>query len=184
MGLDPFCDLGQVLALLAEVVLHCEVDEVDDWLGGDKAELDTVRITTLRLQNLEQTFSLINSISGVVHSPSLTGLSCSNSCRRLANYITLEGKTAHTALIFAVVSSNSGSILNLPPAFRTIASSATLALARISKSFLHSSLWIVSEQYHNQLLCPCINGRNAYLNRGQDQRSHQRAGPRRYQTPY
>jgi hypothetical protein len=72
----------------------------------------------------------------------------------------------------------------LPPAFRTMASSATLALARISKSFLHSSLWIVSAQYHNQLLCSCINGRNAYLNRGQDQRSHQRAGPRRYQTPY
>jgi hypothetical protein len=35
MGLDPFCDLGQVLTFLAEVVLHCEVDEVDDWLSGD-----------------------------------------------------------------------------------------------------------------------------------------------------
>ena len=36
VGLDPLRDLGQVLALLADVVLHCQVDEVDYRLGSDK----------------------------------------------------------------------------------------------------------------------------------------------------
>lgn len=44
MGLDPLCDLGQVLAFLAEVVFHGKVDEVDDWLGGDEAQLGIVSI--------------------------------------------------------------------------------------------------------------------------------------------
>lgn len=44
VGLDPLCDLGQVFALLAEVVFHGKVDEVDDWLGGDKAQLLIVSI--------------------------------------------------------------------------------------------------------------------------------------------
>lgn len=39
MGLDPLCDLGQVLAFLAEVVFHGKVDQVDDRLGGDEAQL-------------------------------------------------------------------------------------------------------------------------------------------------
>lgn len=32
---DPLGNGRQVLALLSEVVLHCQVDEVDDWLGRD-----------------------------------------------------------------------------------------------------------------------------------------------------
>jgi hypothetical protein len=44
VGLDPFGDLGEVFALLAEVVFHGEVDEVDDWLGGDETELGIVSI--------------------------------------------------------------------------------------------------------------------------------------------
>lgn len=36
---DPLGDLGQILALLPEVVLHGEVDEVDHWLGGDELDL-------------------------------------------------------------------------------------------------------------------------------------------------
>lgn len=44
MGLDPFCDLGQIFAFLAEVVFHGKVDEVDDRLGGDEAQLGIVSI--------------------------------------------------------------------------------------------------------------------------------------------
>lgn len=84
MGLDPLCDLGQVLAFLAEVVLHCKVDEVDYRLGSDEAELDIVSIVSWVLESSKQTFSLINSISGVVHSPSLTGLSCSKSYKEVS----------------------------------------------------------------------------------------------------
>lgn len=36
---DPLGNRGQVLALLAQVVLHGEVDEVDDGLGGDELDL-------------------------------------------------------------------------------------------------------------------------------------------------
>lgn len=46
MGLDPLCDLGQVFAFLAEVVLHCKVDEVDYRLGSDEAELEIVSIVS------------------------------------------------------------------------------------------------------------------------------------------
>ncbi len=38
--LDPRDDLGQVLALLAHVVFHGQVDQVDDGLGGDELELE------------------------------------------------------------------------------------------------------------------------------------------------
>ncbi len=44
MGLNPFSDLRQVLTFLAEVVFHGKVDEVDDWLGGDEAQLGIVSI--------------------------------------------------------------------------------------------------------------------------------------------
>lgn len=38
--LDPRNDLGQVLALLAHVVFHGQVDQVDDGFGGDELELE------------------------------------------------------------------------------------------------------------------------------------------------
>lgn len=38
VGLDPLNDLGQVLVLLAEVILLAEVGQVDDRLGGKKEE--------------------------------------------------------------------------------------------------------------------------------------------------
>lgn len=34
--LDPFSDLGEVLVLLANVILFAEVDEEDDGLGGEQ----------------------------------------------------------------------------------------------------------------------------------------------------
>jgi hypothetical protein len=38
MLLDPFGNLGQVLVLLAEIVLLAEVDQVNDGLGRQKEE--------------------------------------------------------------------------------------------------------------------------------------------------
>lgn len=38
VGLCPFGDLGQVLVLLADVVSLGQVDEVDNWLGGEEEE--------------------------------------------------------------------------------------------------------------------------------------------------
>lgn len=39
MLVDPGLDLGQVLVLLADVVLFGEVDEEDDGFGGEELEL-------------------------------------------------------------------------------------------------------------------------------------------------
>lgn len=38
MLLYPLGNFGQVLVLLADVVLFAEVDEEDDWLGGEEEE--------------------------------------------------------------------------------------------------------------------------------------------------
>ena len=38
VGLDPFGDFGKVFVLLTDVVLFAEVDEVDDWFGGEEEE--------------------------------------------------------------------------------------------------------------------------------------------------
>ena len=46
MGLNPLRDLGQVFAFLAEVVFHRKIDEVDDRLGSDEAQLGSVSIVS------------------------------------------------------------------------------------------------------------------------------------------
>ena len=38
MFFDPAADGGEVLVLLADVVFFGEVDEVDDWFGGQEEE--------------------------------------------------------------------------------------------------------------------------------------------------
>ena len=38
MGLDPFGDFGEVFVFLSDVVFFAEVDEVDDWFGGEEEE--------------------------------------------------------------------------------------------------------------------------------------------------
>ena len=38
MGLDPFGNLGQVLVLLAYVILLAEIDEIDNRLGRKKEQ--------------------------------------------------------------------------------------------------------------------------------------------------
>jgi hypothetical protein len=50
---DPLRDLGQVLVLLADVVLLTEVDEEDDGLGREKEE----RVDDLDLVNCELVFA-------------------------------------------------------------------------------------------------------------------------------
>lgn len=38
MFFDPFGDFGEVFVFLADVVFFAEVDEVDDWFGGEEEE--------------------------------------------------------------------------------------------------------------------------------------------------
>ena len=38
MLFDPFSYFGEVFVFLADVVLFAEVDEVDDWFGGEEEE--------------------------------------------------------------------------------------------------------------------------------------------------
>ena len=38
MFFHPFGDLGEVLVLLSDVVFLAEIDEVDDWFGGEEEE--------------------------------------------------------------------------------------------------------------------------------------------------
>lgn len=118
---DPLGYGRQVLALLSEVVLHCQVDEIDSWLGGDELyffvdERDLGRCPA----------SVSNWLIILQH--------LSHDCEHLSIGCTHEtGNSGLTSRIFVVVSVKRGSILYLPPAFLTINSSATIVFCRISE---------------------------------------------------
>jgi hypothetical protein len=58
MLLDPLCNFGKVLVLLADVVLFTQVDKVDNWLGGKQEE----RVYDLDLGNSQQIYIKIRCV--------------------------------------------------------------------------------------------------------------------------
>jgi hypothetical protein len=70
----PFGNEWEILALLTEVVFHCEIDKIDRWLSGYELHL-RIQVSTMAWISLGKgpTFSLMSSISADVQVPSRTG---------------------------------------------------------------------------------------------------------------